>query len=93
MKESRALTVVVLPECGGSAATMREAPRSIATQKSAATRESMFPAAISSVIDIGTGGSQFQPHQLVGLFSALIQTMITPAPVTDDPPGTTIGAC
>ena len=70
VKESRALTVVVFPEWGGSAATIIDAPRSIATQKSAATRESMLPAAISSVIDIGIGGSQLQPHQLVGLFSA-----------------------
>jgi hypothetical protein len=30
----------------------------------------MLPAAISSVIDIGIGGSQFHPHQLVGRFSA-----------------------
>jgi hypothetical protein len=70
VKESSALTVVVLPEFGGSAATIIDAPRSIATQKSAATRESMFPAAMSSVIDIGVGGSQCQPHQLVGLFRA-----------------------
>jgi hypothetical protein len=32
----------------------------------------MFPASISSTMDIGTGGSQCQPHQLVGLLSARI---------------------
>ena len=34
---------------------------------SAAVRASMFRASSSCVIDIGTGGSQFQPHHPIGM--------------------------
>jgi hypothetical protein len=44
----------------------------MAIQNMAAIRSSRLPASISSTTDIGTGGCQCQPHQLVGLFSALM---------------------
>ena len=66
------MRVVVLPEDGGSAAMMIDAPRSIPIQNMAAMPGDMFPAARISVIDIGVGGSQCHPHQLVGWLSARI---------------------
>ncbi len=60
------MRVAVLPAEGGSAATMSDAPRSIASQNIAARRDGMLPASSMSTMDSGTGGSQCQPHQLTG---------------------------
>ncbi len=61
------MSVVVLPEWGCSAAMRIDPCASRTIPQSAAVRASMLRASRISVIDIGIGGSQFQPHQPTGM--------------------------
>jgi hypothetical protein len=66
-KSRSAVSVVVFPEWGCSAAMSSDPCDASVIPHSAAVRASMLPASSSCVIDIGTGGSQFQPHQPIGM--------------------------
>src|SRR5437588_2830600 len=59
----RAVSVVVLPAIGGSAATSTEARRDSIAHRRAISSVSALPDSIICIMERGTGGCQCQPHQ------------------------------